>query len=247
MCHHLLCSALTGGADSVSGSGPALLCPGMSEWAFFRSFWRCFDCPAYVQTAHVCCRTCWALRLTAMFWPLLNLKNQVCFPLPVLHICLSDFMNWFMLPSKFAVMDNIWCHWLTESDLQVCVSKNLTCCTKKMEEKYQLAARRDIQNLLQTSSSGIKLIISRDVAAFQGKQPPLERLLRNVYSTVWRRLPALRLFLSPGLFLARSTVIMQTCRRAGLLACCPPKHTIYRMITVISLRFAQTKPKVGPR
>lgn len=174
MCHHLLCSALTGGADSVSGSGPALLCPGMSEWAFFRSFWRCFDCPAYVQTAHVCSRTCWALRLTAMFWPLLNLKNQVCFPLPILHICLSDFMNWFMLPSKFAVMDNIWCHWLTESDLQVCVSKNLTCCTKKMEEKYQLAARRDIQNLLQTSSSGIKLIISRDVAAFQGKQPPLE-------------------------------------------------------------------------
>lgn len=26
MCHHLLCSALTQGADNVSGSGPVLLC-----------------------------------------------------------------------------------------------------------------------------------------------------------------------------------------------------------------------------
>lgn len=84
-----------------------------------------------------------------------------------------------MLASQFAVVDNIWCQWRTESDLQVCVSKNLTCCTKKMEEKYQLAARRDIQNLLQTSSSGLKLLISRNVAAFQGKpslSPPLHRM-----------------------------------------------------------------------
>lgn len=87
-------------------------------------------------------------------------------------------MTWFMLASQFAVVANIWCQWRTESDLQVCVSKNLTCCTKKMEEKYQLAARRDIQNLLQTSSSGLKLLISRNVAAFQGKppQPPLQRM-----------------------------------------------------------------------
>ncbi|TWW67920.1 Glypican-5 Secreted glypican-5 [Takifugu flavidus] len=55
-----------------------------------------------------------------------------------------------------------------ESDLQVCASKHLTCCTKKMEEKYQLAARRDIQNLLQTSSSSLKFLISRNVAALQG-------------------------------------------------------------------------------
>ncbi|TNM90981.1 hypothetical protein fugu_003270 [Takifugu bimaculatus] len=54
-----------------------------------------------------------------------------------------------------------------ESDLQVCASKHLTCCTKKMEEKYQLAARRDIQNLLQTSSSSLKFLISRNVAALQ--------------------------------------------------------------------------------
>ncbi|KAK2853906.1 hypothetical protein Q5P01_006567 [Channa striata] len=53
------------------------------------------------------------------------------------------------------------------SDLQVCTSKNLTCCTKKMEEKYQVAARRDIQNLVQTSSSILKFLMSRNVAAFQ--------------------------------------------------------------------------------
>ncbi|CAL1603706.1 unnamed protein product [Knipowitschia caucasica] len=55
----------------------------------------------------------------------------------------------------------------TGSDLQVCTSKNLTCCTKKMEERYQLAAKRDIQNLLQMSSSSLKFLISRNVAAFQ--------------------------------------------------------------------------------
>ncbi|XP_016364771.1 glypican-5-like, partial [Sinocyclocheilus rhinocerous] len=55
----------------------------------------------------------------------------------------------------------------TGSDLQVCFPKNLTCCTKKMEERYQVAARRDIQNLLQMSSSSLKFLISRNVAAFQ--------------------------------------------------------------------------------
>ncbi|KAK6325909.1 hypothetical protein J4Q44_G00052510 [Coregonus suidteri] len=55
------------------------------------------------------------------------------------------------------------------SDLQVCQSRNLTCCTKKMEERYQVAARQDVQNLLQTSSSSLKFLISRNVAAFQGQ------------------------------------------------------------------------------
>ncbi|XP_075876480.1 glypican-5a [Nelusetta ayraudi] len=65
------------------------------------------------------------------------------------------------------------------SDLQVCVSKNLTCCTKKMEEKYQWAARRDIQNLLQTSSSSLKFLISRNVAAFQDSFEALTRQAEN--------------------------------------------------------------------
>ncbi|KAK9542895.1 hypothetical protein VZT92_000718 [Zoarces viviparus] len=65
------------------------------------------------------------------------------------------------------------------SDLQVCMSKNLTCCTKKMEEKYQVAARRDIQNLLQTSSSGLKFLISRNVAAFHDTFEVLIREAEN--------------------------------------------------------------------
>ncbi|XP_052447952.1 glypican-5-like [Carassius gibelio] len=65
------------------------------------------------------------------------------------------------------------------SDLQVCLSKNLTCCTKKMEERYQMAARRDIQNLLQMSSSSLKFLISRNVAAFQETVDSLVRQAEN--------------------------------------------------------------------
>lgn len=54
-------------------------------------------------------------------------------------------------------------------DLQVCVSQNPTCCTRKMEERYQIAARQDLQQVLQTSSSTLKLLISRNAAAFQGR------------------------------------------------------------------------------
>nr|XP_046246189.1 glypican-5a isoform X2 [Scatophagus argus] len=70
------------------------------------------------------------------------------------------------------------------SDLQVCMSKNLTCCTKKMEEKYQVAARRDIQNLLQTSSSSLKFIFSRNVAAFQDTFEVLMRQAENYTNVV---------------------------------------------------------------
>ncbi|GLD47346.1 glypican-5-like protein [Lates japonicus] len=65
------------------------------------------------------------------------------------------------------------------SDLQVCMSKNLTCCTKKMEEKYQVAARRDIQNLIQMSSTSLKFLISRNVAAFQETFEVLMRQSEN--------------------------------------------------------------------
>ncbi|XP_066514969.1 glypican-5-like [Hoplias malabaricus] len=57
----------------------------------------------------------------------------------------------------------------TGSDLQVCVSRNLTCCTRKMEERFQLTAWRDIQNLLHTSSTGLKLLLSRSIAGIQGE------------------------------------------------------------------------------
>lgn len=38
-----------------------------------------------------------------------------------------------------------------------------------MEERYQTAAKQDIQQVLQTSSATLKFLISRDAAAFQGK------------------------------------------------------------------------------
>ncbi|KAI4565317.1 hypothetical protein MJT46_009660 [Ovis ammon polii x Ovis aries] len=52
-------------------------------------------------------------------------------------------------------------------DLQVCTAKKPTCCTKKMEERYQVVARQDMQQVLQTSSSTLKFLISRNAAAFQ--------------------------------------------------------------------------------
>ncbi|XP_077375836.1 glypican-5a [Festucalex cinctus] len=70
------------------------------------------------------------------------------------------------------------------SDLQVCRSKSQTCCTKKMEERYQIAARGDIQNLLQTSSSSLKFLISRNLAAFQGTFELLKRQAENLTNTV---------------------------------------------------------------
>ncbi|XP_073698795.1 glypican-5-like [Garra rufa] len=67
----------------------------------------------------------------------------------------------------------------TGSDLQVCLSKNQTCCTKKMEERYQVAARRDIENLIQISSYSLKFLISRNVAAFQETVDSLVRQAEN--------------------------------------------------------------------
>ncbi|XP_041841463.1 glypican-5a isoform X2 [Melanotaenia boesemani] len=48
-----------------------------------------------------------------------------------------------------------------------------------MEERYQVAARRDIQNLLQMSSSSLKFLISRNVAAFQETFEVLLRQAEN--------------------------------------------------------------------
>ncbi|NXH25285.1 GPC5 protein, partial [Myiagra hebetior] len=70
-------------------------------------------------------------------------------------------------------------------DLQVCTSKNPTCCTKKMEERYQIAAKQDIQQVLQTSSATLKFLISRNAAAFQETFEMLIRLAENYTSTLF--------------------------------------------------------------
>ncbi|XP_059826352.1 glypican-5-like isoform X4 [Hypanus sabinus] len=53
------------------------------------------------------------------------------------------------------------------SGLQVCTLKNKTCCTRKMEDRYQSAAHQDLQRLLRTTSSALKFLISQNAAAFQ--------------------------------------------------------------------------------
>ncbi|KAG7279316.1 hypothetical protein CRUP_025134, partial [Coryphaenoides rupestris] len=55
----------------------------------------------------------------------------------------------------------------TASGLQVCSSRNLTCCTRRMEERYQLSARQDLLTLLHTSSSSLRLLLARHLNAFQ--------------------------------------------------------------------------------
>ncbi|XP_068785257.1 glypican-5 isoform X13 [Struthio camelus] len=70
-------------------------------------------------------------------------------------------------------------------DLQVCSSKNPTCCTKKMEERYQTAAKQDIQQVLQTSSAALKFLISRNAAAFQETFEMLIKLAENYTSTLF--------------------------------------------------------------
>ncbi|NWS72464.1 GPC5 protein, partial [Crotophaga sulcirostris] len=70
-------------------------------------------------------------------------------------------------------------------DLQVCTSKNPTCCTKKMEERYQTAAKQDIQQVLQTSSTALKFLISRNAAAFQETFEMLIRLAENYTNTLF--------------------------------------------------------------
>uniref|UniRef100_G1T2Z1 Glypican 5 n=1 Tax=Oryctolagus cuniculus TaxID=9986 RepID=G1T2Z1_RABIT len=70
-------------------------------------------------------------------------------------------------------------------DLQVCISRKSTCCTRKMEERYQIAARQDIQQVLQTSSSTLKLLISRNAAAFQETLETLIKQAENYTSILF--------------------------------------------------------------
>ncbi|XP_029368808.1 glypican-3 [Echeneis naucrates] len=53
------------------------------------------------------------------------------------------------------------------SDLQVCQTKGLTCCSKKMEERYQVAARSNMESGLQVVSAQLKRLIIQNAAIFQ--------------------------------------------------------------------------------
>ncbi|KAK9517722.1 hypothetical protein VZT92_023068 [Zoarces viviparus] len=56
------------------------------------------------------------------------------------------------------------------ADLQVCQTKGPTCCSKKMEERYQVAARSNLESGLQVVSAQLKRLIIQNAAIFQGKQ-----------------------------------------------------------------------------
>ncbi|XP_070236758.1 glypican-5 isoform X3 [Bos mutus] len=70
-------------------------------------------------------------------------------------------------------------------DLQVCTAKKPSCCTRKMEERYQVVARQDMQQVLQTSSSTLKFLISRNAAAFQETLETLIRQAENYTSILF--------------------------------------------------------------
>ncbi|KAI5105164.1 glypican-3 precursor [Silurus meridionalis] len=57
------------------------------------------------------------------------------------------------------------------SDLQVCQSKGLTCCSRKMEERYLLTTKQNLESNLQASSAQLKLLIIQNAALFQAHQP----------------------------------------------------------------------------
>ncbi|KAL0973909.1 hypothetical protein UPYG_G00212830 [Umbra pygmaea] len=54
------------------------------------------------------------------------------------------------------------------ADLQVCQSKGMTCCSRRMEERYQVAAKQNMESGLQTASAQLKLLIIQNAALFQG-------------------------------------------------------------------------------
>ncbi|XP_060106031.1 glypican-3 isoform X2 [Heteronotia binoei] len=81
--------------------------------------------------------------------------------------------------------------WIPESpgaghDLQVCVPKVPTCCSRKMEEKYQAMARSNMEQLLQSASMELKFLIIQNAAVFQEAFEMVVRHARNYTNTMFR-------------------------------------------------------------
>ncbi|XP_069062111.1 glypican-3 [Pleurodeles waltl] len=72
------------------------------------------------------------------------------------------------------------------SDLQVCITKGPTCCSRKMEEKYQVAARVNMEHLLQSASSELKFLIIQNAAVFQEIFEMVIRQARNYTSAMFK-------------------------------------------------------------
>ncbi|XP_056133239.1 glypican-3 [Lampris incognitus] len=97
---------------------------------------------------------------------------------------LCAFFQLFPLPGGQVPMPN--CHevrtafqslhpgakWVPETpvsgaDLQVCQTKGLTCCSRRTEERYQVAARSNMESGLQAVSAQLKRLIIQNAAIFQ--------------------------------------------------------------------------------
>ncbi|KAM8954348.1 glypican-5-like [Pelodytes ibericus] len=56
---------------------------------------------------------------------------------------------------------------IQESDLQICQNKAPTCCTRKMEESYQAAVKRELTHNIQALNFELKYMIVAHISAFQ--------------------------------------------------------------------------------
>lgn len=144
--------------------------------------------------------------------------------------------------------------WLPEiprsgSCVQVCTSKNTTCCTRKMEEQYQSAAHQDIQKLVQMSSSALKILISQNAAAFQEAfqniicqaENNIKVLIRTTYRSMafQTTAPIQELFANAALFIFGSEINVDefVSRFFDSLFPLVYKHLINPSLTDISLNF----------
>ncbi|CAL8345306.1 unnamed protein product [Merluccius merluccius] len=57
----------------------------------------------------------------------------------------------------------------TDVDLSVCKHQGPSCCTRKMEESYQYAVKRDTTQNIRSYSFELKFILTGHASAFQGK------------------------------------------------------------------------------
>ncbi|XP_052529333.1 glypican-3 [Tympanuchus pallidicinctus] len=71
-------------------------------------------------------------------------------------------------------------------DLQVCIPKGSTCCSRRMEEKYQVAARQNMEQLLQSASMELKFLVIQNAAVFQEAFEIVVRHARNFTNSMFR-------------------------------------------------------------
>ncbi|XP_077141449.1 glypican-3 [Ranitomeya variabilis] len=72
------------------------------------------------------------------------------------------------------------------SDLQVCITKTSSCCSKKMEERYQVASRVNMEQLIQAASAKLKFLIIQNAAIFQEAFEMVIRHARNYTNTMFK-------------------------------------------------------------